>query len=157
MLIFIVIGRTLVSVPSGFLLLHEVGFVARVQVAPAVAFGTRPTFYRCFVATFGMTPGQYRREVTKGTCFRRMTKFSRRPSSPTPTETTDRACCENSSNGQPIVGPPSRTATSITLRSTGKARTSRELSMDLSQSVAGPFPDIPEPLGRVFQGQTPRC
>lgn len=39
--------------------------LSTVDVAHAAAFGTRPTFYRCFVATFGMTPGQYRQQVTK--------------------------------------------------------------------------------------------
>jgi len=36
--------------------------VSTVEIAHAAAFGTRQTFYRCFVAAFGMTPGQYRRQ-----------------------------------------------------------------------------------------------
>ena len=36
-----------------------------VQVAEAAAFGTHPTFYRAFKAAYGMTPGQYRLQVTK--------------------------------------------------------------------------------------------
>jgi len=35
------------------------------QIARASAFGTHPTFYRCFKAAFGMTPGEYREQVTK--------------------------------------------------------------------------------------------
>ena len=35
------------------------------QVGLASAFGTSPTFYRCFKAAFGMTPGEYRKQVTK--------------------------------------------------------------------------------------------
>lgn len=39
--------------------------LSTVEIAEAAAFGTRPTFYRCFVAAFGMTPGQYRDQVTE--------------------------------------------------------------------------------------------
>lgn len=39
--------------------------LSTVQIAVAAAFGTRPTFYRCFVEAYGMTPGAYRRQVTK--------------------------------------------------------------------------------------------
>ncbi len=39
--------------------------LSTVQVALASAFGTHPTFYRCFKAAFGMTPGRYRAQVTK--------------------------------------------------------------------------------------------
>lgn len=35
------------------------------DVAIASAFGTETTFYRCFREAFGMTPNEYRREVTK--------------------------------------------------------------------------------------------
>lgn len=35
------------------------------RIAEASAFGTRPTFYRCFKAALGMTPGDYRKQVTK--------------------------------------------------------------------------------------------
>lgn len=35
------------------------------KIALASAFGTGWTFHRCFKAAFGMTPAQYRREVTK--------------------------------------------------------------------------------------------
>ena len=39
--------------------------LSTVQIAYAAAFGTRQTFYRCFKAAFGMTPGAYRKQVTK--------------------------------------------------------------------------------------------
>ncbi len=39
--------------------------LSTVQVGLASAFGTHPTFYRCFKAAFGMTPGKYREQVTK--------------------------------------------------------------------------------------------
>ena len=39
--------------------------LSTVQVAEAAAFGTHPTFYRAFKAAYEMTPGQYRRQVTK--------------------------------------------------------------------------------------------
>jgi len=39
--------------------------LSTVQVGVASAFGTHPTFYRCFKAAFGMTPGEYREQVTK--------------------------------------------------------------------------------------------
>jgi AraC family transcriptional regulator, melibiose operon regulatory protein len=39
--------------------------LSTVQVAEAAAFGTHPTFYRAFKAAYGMTPGQYRQQVTK--------------------------------------------------------------------------------------------
>lgn len=48
--------------------LLETTNVSTVEIAYAAAFGTRPTFYRCFVAAFGITPGEYRRrhsQVTK--------------------------------------------------------------------------------------------
>jgi len=35
------------------------------QIALASAFGTGWTFHRCFKASFGVTPAEYRREVTK--------------------------------------------------------------------------------------------
>jgi AraC-like DNA-binding protein len=39
--------------------------LSTVQVAEAAAFGTHPTFYRAFKAAYGMTPGEYRSQVTK--------------------------------------------------------------------------------------------
>jgi AraC-like DNA-binding protein len=36
-----------------------------VEIAAMSAFGTRPTFYRAFKAAYGMTPGQYRKQVPK--------------------------------------------------------------------------------------------
>lgn len=39
--------------------------LSTVEIAHAAAFGTRPTFYRCFVEAFGMTPGRYRQQVTE--------------------------------------------------------------------------------------------
>jgi len=39
--------------------------LSTVQVAEAAAFGTHTTFYRAFKAAYGMTPGQYRLQVTK--------------------------------------------------------------------------------------------
>ena len=45
--------------------LLETTTLSIVQVARASAFGTHPTFYRCFIAAFGMTPGEYRKQVTK--------------------------------------------------------------------------------------------
>lgn len=39
--------------------------LSTVQIAEAAAFGTHPTFYRAFKAAYGMTPGEYRREITK--------------------------------------------------------------------------------------------
>lgn len=36
-----------------------------VQIAAMSAFGTRPTFYRAFKAAYGMTPGEYRKQVPK--------------------------------------------------------------------------------------------
>lgn len=36
-----------------------------VVVGQAAGFGTHPTFYRCFKAAYGMTPGEYRRQVTE--------------------------------------------------------------------------------------------
>lgn len=36
-----------------------------VVIGQAAGFGTHPTFYRCFKKAFGMTPGEYRRQVTK--------------------------------------------------------------------------------------------
>ena len=36
-----------------------------VVIGQAAGFGTHPTFYRCFKAAFGMTPGEYRKQVTK--------------------------------------------------------------------------------------------
>jgi len=35
------------------------------QIALACAFGTPWTFHRCFKVAFGMTPGAYRKKVTK--------------------------------------------------------------------------------------------
>jgi AraC-like DNA-binding protein len=36
-----------------------------VEIAAMSAFGTAPTFYRAFKAAYGMTPGQYRKQVPK--------------------------------------------------------------------------------------------
>ena len=36
-----------------------------VEIAAMSAFGTPPTFYRAFKAAYGMTPGQYRKQVPK--------------------------------------------------------------------------------------------
>ena len=36
-----------------------------VEIAAMSAFGTPPTFYRAFRAAYGMTPGQYRKQVPK--------------------------------------------------------------------------------------------
>lgn len=36
-----------------------------VQIAEAAAFGTHPAFYRAFKSAYRMTPGEYRRQVTK--------------------------------------------------------------------------------------------
>ena|ERR1043166_2657563 len=36
-----------------------------VVIGQAAGFGTHPTFYRCFKKAFGMTPGEYRKQVTK--------------------------------------------------------------------------------------------
>jgi AraC-like DNA-binding protein len=36
-----------------------------VQIAEAAAFGTHPAFYRAFKSVYRMTPGEYRRQVTK--------------------------------------------------------------------------------------------
>ena len=36
-----------------------------VEIAVMSAFGTRTTFYRAFKAAYGMTPGQYRKQVPK--------------------------------------------------------------------------------------------
>jgi AraC-like DNA-binding protein len=36
-----------------------------VDIAVMSAFGTHPTLYRAFKAAYGMTPGQYRDQVTK--------------------------------------------------------------------------------------------
>jgi AraC-like DNA-binding protein len=35
------------------------------RIGAACGFGTRTTFYRAFRAAFGVTPGEYRRKVTK--------------------------------------------------------------------------------------------
>jgi AraC-like DNA-binding protein len=35
------------------------------ELALASAFGTASTFHRCFVSVYGITPGAYRRQVTK--------------------------------------------------------------------------------------------
>ena len=45
--------------------LLETTTLSTVQVGRRAAFGTHPTFYRCFKAAFGMTPGEYRKQVTK--------------------------------------------------------------------------------------------
>lgn len=39
--------------------------LSAVQIATACAFGTRTAFYRAFKAAFDMTPGDYRRKITK--------------------------------------------------------------------------------------------
>ena len=39
--------------------------LSTVQIAEAAAFGTHPTFYRAFKTAYGMTPGEYRKQVTK--------------------------------------------------------------------------------------------
>jgi AraC-like DNA-binding protein len=36
-----------------------------VQIAAASGFGTPPSFYRSFKAAFAMTPGEYRKHITK--------------------------------------------------------------------------------------------
>jgi AraC-like DNA-binding protein len=36
-----------------------------VIIGQAAGFGTHPTFYRCFKKALGMTPGEYRNQVTK--------------------------------------------------------------------------------------------
>lgn len=36
-----------------------------VEIAAMSAFGTRPTLYRAFKAAWGMTPGEYRKQVPK--------------------------------------------------------------------------------------------
>lgn len=36
-----------------------------VEIAAMSAFGTHPTFYRAFKKAYGMTPGEYRKQVTK--------------------------------------------------------------------------------------------
>ena len=36
-----------------------------VQIAAMTAFGTHPTFYRAFKGAYGMTPGEYRKQVPK--------------------------------------------------------------------------------------------
>lgn len=36
-----------------------------VQIAAMSAFGSHPTFYRAFKAAYGMTPGEYRKQVPK--------------------------------------------------------------------------------------------
>lgn len=35
------------------------------EIAAMSAFGTHPTFYRAFKAAYGMTPGEYRKQVPK--------------------------------------------------------------------------------------------
>ena len=45
--------------------LLETTSLSMVRIAHASAFGTHPTFYRCFKAAYGMTPGEYRKQVTK--------------------------------------------------------------------------------------------
>ncbi|HEX6100982.1 MAG TPA: helix-turn-helix domain-containing protein [Thermoanaerobaculia bacterium] len=35
------------------------------KIAAMSAFGTHPTFYRAFKAAYGVTPGEYRRQVPK--------------------------------------------------------------------------------------------
>lgn len=39
--------------------------LSTVQIAVACAFGTPPALYRSFKAAFGITPGEYRKQVTK--------------------------------------------------------------------------------------------
>lgn len=45
--------------------LLETTSLSIVQVGRAAAFGTHPTFDRSFKTAFGMTPGEYRKQVTK--------------------------------------------------------------------------------------------
>ena len=39
--------------------------LSTVTIALMSAFGSHPTFYRAFQAAYGMTPGAYRKQVTK--------------------------------------------------------------------------------------------